>query len=264
MPHFLVADDDPASLQLMAELLHTQAEVRTASSAAAALRMLVNQEFDLFLTDLDIDQPSDGLMLGGVNRTLHPQARNVLITGYPDFIRALADIQATFDQVLLKPLDTAALRSLGAHRLEQPLPSTGKLRIHELIARHQVGIAAEWLRLVENDLDLQAVPMSSDQRLDHLTELLEALCRPERRPELEGKVADTHGRERKKLGYRPELISLEISILRQVMMQLLLRNLLRLDLSRFPEEMFLLNLRLDKDLMDSLRAYGLESLSAGS
>lgn len=259
MQRFLVVDDDPTMLHLTAEMLSALAVVDSADNTAKALRRLVHQEYDLLLTDLNIDSPGDGLTLAGANRSLHPQSRNVLITGYPDFTSALAAIQNSFNEVILKPVDRETLRRLGQGNVERRPAISGKIAIRELIARGQAVAVAEWLRLVENDPDLSRIRMTSAERLDHVTVLVAALSRREPNLAEERIAAETHGRERRRLGYRPEWVSLEISYLRQVILQLLLRDLLRLDLSVFPQAIFQLNVRLDADLIASLQAFGLES-----
>ncbi|MGH9519102.1 MAG: response regulator [Terriglobales bacterium] len=259
MQRFLVVDDDTIMLHLTAVMLSAVAVVDTADNTAKALRQLVDQEYDLLLTDLNIDSPGDGLTLAGANRSLHPQSRNILITGYPDFTSALAAVQNSFNEVILKPVDLETLRRLGQGNIERRPAVSGKIAIRELIARGQATVVAEWLRLVENDPDLSRVRMTSAQRLDHVTVLVAALGRRELNPAEEKNAAEVHGRERRRLGYRPEWVSLEISYLRQVVLQMLLRELLRLDLSVFPQAIFQLNARLDADLIASLRAFGLAS-----
>ena len=80
MPRILVAENDASLLHLTAELLGDHAQVDTASTAAEALRLIPLNEYDVLITDLNLDRGGEGLVLAGAMRSLHPQARNVMAT----------------------------------------------------------------------------------------------------------------------------------------------------------------------------------------
>lgn len=258
MARVLVAEDDQSLLQLSVELLASSAEVDAASHTAPALRLIAAHDYDLLLTDLNIDRGGDGLILAGAMRALHPSARNVLMSGFPDFTRALAALQAELDQILTKPVATATLRTMaepGAWSRAHP-PTGPKLSLCALLARQQQKILADWLRLVEADPHLGSVALSPVKRVDHMTMLLEGLVL--HREDVERAGAVRHGQVREAEYPAPTWVSLEFSYLRRALLDAVLRELLEIDLSRFPQEMLDLNLRLDADLLESLHAYGLQ------
>lgn len=261
MARILLAENDANLLDLTSRLLSDQGSVDAVGSTHAALRAIVANNYDLLLTDLNLGNAGDGLVLAAAMRLLHPHARTILITGYPDFTGALVALQETFDEIVLKPAAPDMLRALVAKPATAgtalPVAKAPKLSLWDLLARERTGILGKWLHLVERDPQLGSVPMSTAQRLDHLASLAAELFRPHRNVGEERADARQHGRERVRQYREPYLISLEISYLRQAIFDTVLRGLLELDLSHFPGEMFELNLRLDHDMMESLRAFGL-------
>lgn len=257
----LVVEDDRDSLELTSALLGQQAEVDGASDPAQALRLIASVSYKLLVTDLDIAGGGDGLILAGAMRYLQPHARTVLITGYPDFARALEAIQASLDLTLIKPVPPAQLRNLPKSAAIAA-PASGqnaKSRMAHLLASHQSEILGTWLKLVEADQRLNTIPLNAAERLDHMLGVVVGLSRSYVASAEEQESAVQHGRSRSLQHYRPEWVTLEMSYLRRAIFASVLRNLLLLDLSRFPEDLFELDLRLDADLLDSLRAFGLKA-----
>ena len=262
MPRVLIAENDLALLELTAKLLRDAAEVDTAATLAEALRLIVEREYQFLLTDLNLRRGGEGLLLASAMRALHPQARNIMITGYPDFAGALAAIQSTLDEIHLKPLAPEMLRHLWGESGPSVPPvvaGPGLSSIWDLIGREHHRIVGSWLQQAEADPQLGAIHMTTAQRLDHMSELVDGLRFASGQPEEERTGAIKHGRERRNLGYRAEWLSIEISFLRRAISDVTLSALLELDLSRFPRDLFALNLRLDADLLESLRAFGLNA-----
>jgi YesN/AraC family two-component response regulator len=259
MPRILLADDDASLLQLSAELLGPYAEVDATPETKQALQWIFERRYDLLITDLNIERASDGLLLAAAVRALHPETRTVLITGYPDFTGAIAAMQSTLDRVLIKPVDFKELINLPQALPERSTrqPTGGNATIWQVITREQERILEAWLTLIEADPYLRAISMNREERLDHMTNLVQSLCKPESGTEQERESAKHHGLQRREHGYHPEWISIEMSYMRRVIFEAILRELLELDLSRFAQDLFTLNLRLDVDLLASLRAFGL-------
>lgn len=261
MPRILVAEDDPSLLRLTAEILGQDAEVETTSDMAQALRALAERKYELLITDLNLEHPGGGLILAGANRALHPGSRNALMTGNADFAAALTALRSTLDQVLLKPVDTAALlelsRSAGAPESGRR-EAAAKTPLRQLLGLHRAAVVEDWMRLVLADPVLGQFSLNPQERVDHIDVVVEGLGQSRRRSEREHEAAVQHGQLRKSLGYRAEWLSLEIAYLRRACFDVILRELAELDLKRFPQELFELNLRLDADLLDSLTAFGLQ------
>ncbi|MHB2019413.1 MAG: response regulator, partial [Candidatus Xenobia bacterium] len=78
----LVVDDDPWVLQICQKTLSDFAHVVMAQSAAEALDMLDDANFDTVLTDLHMPA-IDGLDLVSAVTMLHPDTRCLMMTGCP-------------------------------------------------------------------------------------------------------------------------------------------------------------------------------------
>ncbi|HXR98092.1 MAG TPA: response regulator [Terriglobales bacterium] len=256
----LVADDERVALEMTSTLLAEIAHVDTAETSAKALRLMNQHTYDLFLTDLHIQMAGDGLLLGGAMRALQPQCRIVLITGFPDFDKALLAIQRSFDHTILKPVDGKELQALARESgagAPPPQQALGKATIWDVIAQQQSAILGLWLAMVESDPILGPRHNTPEERMDHMIGLVNSLAIRDERAANEIANAEQHGRTRREQKYRPHWVSLEVSYLRRAVFRTVLRNLLELDLSRFPHDMFEFNLRLDSDLLQSLEAFGL-------
>ncbi|MGH9466620.1 MAG: response regulator [Terriglobales bacterium] len=262
MPRILVVEDDLDLLELTAAILGQAHHVVCESTTAPALRRIASEHFDLLVTDLNIEGAGDGLLLAGAMRSLQPQARTVLITGFPDFTRAVAAMQATLDLMLIKPVDVDTIRNLPQHIASAPPlhPVTGNVSLWLLLERHRTDILSDWLQQVERDEDLKQVPLTPSERLDHMDLIVNDIAGGGAGPtahELGGGHAAAHGQMRHVQNYRPEWIAKEISLLRRAIFAWVLRELLSVDLSTLTPQIFELNAALDTELLRSLRSFGL-------
>jgi len=260
----LAVEDDRDLLELTGAILGQDSHVECTTEPVAALRAMFEKRFDLLVTDLSITHAGDGLILAGAMRHLHPTARTVLITGYPDFTRALTAIQGTLDKVLLKPVEIEDIRKLPhlSHPVARTALEPGQKTLWTLIEEKRTDLLKEWLALVEQDPEIARLQLAPSERLDHMEEILGELAGhgagPRPSPDKRRKAAE-HGRERRQLNYRPEWVAKELSYLRRVINMAVLRELLHLDLSRLAGDVFAMNAAIDADLLQSLRSFGLLS-----
>ncbi|HWG37379.1 MAG TPA: response regulator [Terriglobales bacterium] len=253
----LVAEDDKTLLELTGAILAQSAQVDCASIPAQALRLMAAETYDLLVTDLNMQGGGDGLMLSGAMRSLHPRARNVLITGYPDFARALQAMQSTLDLVIVKPVGVDQLRSLpqlAESAAAKASHETGKHNLWSLLDNRRTAILSAWLKLVQADDVIGSLSLSASERLDHIEAILHDLTRDIPAPPSH---AEAHGRERRAQHYKAEWIAREVSFLRRVIFDAVVSALLELDLSRLTADLFEMNWRLDAALLTSLRTFGL-------
>ncbi len=259
----LVAEDDRDMLELTRTILGQTDEVDIADHPAPALRLIAAREYDLLITDLNICHACDGLLLAGAMRALHPRARTVLVTGNPDFTRALHAMQSSLDLIVLKPVEIDLLR--GIPRMAPVPPGgaapryPGKATVAEVLAAHRAEIIAAWMKLVRADPVLGALPLDDAERLDHVAHLLDALAGIQPDPEDERAAAEEHGRTRRGQNYRVAWVAAEVSYLRRAAVEMVINNLLELDLGQLPFGLFDLHTRLDTDLLHALLAFGLVS-----
>ncbi len=130
--HFLVADDNPVNLKLIAALLGSSgAHVTRATNGREVLELLDTVRFDLLL--LDIHMPE----MDGLEATERIRARERSAPGRIPIVALTADaapanqeraFRAGMDDVLVKPVDEARLwgvvtRLIGAEGLAPELPS---------------------------------------------------------------------------------------------------------------------------------------------
>lgn len=105
----LIADDEPTFLESTADLLRREGyEVMTANDGQRALELVVDEQFDLLITDLEMPGNSD---LALVRRVA--QVRGglpvIILTGFPSVRSAVASIELPVAAYLTKPVVFAEL-----------------------------------------------------------------------------------------------------------------------------------------------------------
>ncbi|MGH9412597.1 MAG: response regulator [Terriglobales bacterium] len=255
----LVVEDDRDLLELTSAILGQEHHIICESETAPGLRRIAAEPIDLLITDLSIESAGDGLLLAGAMRYLQPQAQTVMITGFPDFTRAVLAMQTSLDLVLLKPVGIDELRKLpgevgsrAGHRRHE----VGHTSIFSMLESKKTEILSAWLHMVEHDIDLAQVSLSSVDRLDHMEAIVTDLAHAGGLASAEH-AAHEHGHERQMQNYRAEWVAKEISFLRRAIFDAVLRELLHLDLSNLANQIFVVNNALDIDLLRSLRSFGL-------
>jgi CheY-like chemotaxis protein len=110
MKKILCVDDSPTSLKIMEEVLKGKYEVRTAASAAQALKFLETDTADLFI--LDIVMPDmDGLTLLAKLQASekHKKTPVLFITGQNEGDVVQKAIQQGAKGYIVKPIEPVAL-----------------------------------------------------------------------------------------------------------------------------------------------------------
>jgi len=123
----LLVDDMEDALLLFAMLLEQEgAQVRTATSGAAALELLAQQAYDLLISDIGMPG-MDGYALMSAVRQLpgQEQLHTMAMTGYGRKSDAERALQAGFDAHITKPVDFDALRESVAALLQRTAAAQG-------------------------------------------------------------------------------------------------------------------------------------------
>src|SRR5438874_8554300 len=108
----LVVDDDEPHAQAVAESLERVGyECVVATSGAAGLRLIEEQDFDIVLTDLIMEGVGGMEVLARAKQEL-PEAEVVILTGHQTIQTAVAAMQAGAATYLTKPLDINELRTV--------------------------------------------------------------------------------------------------------------------------------------------------------
>jgi DNA-binding NtrC family response regulator len=118
MSRILLAEDDEAVRDMLREALERDAfEVVAVGSVREALQCIATESFDLLLSDLHMPHAGDGFTVVSAMRHTHPHAVTLVLSGYPALEEALAAIRVQADEILVKPIEIAALRSVVRRRL---------------------------------------------------------------------------------------------------------------------------------------------------
>lgn len=123
-PILLLVDDKRNMLRLMSKVMKQDAELRTADSGAAALRVLASEPIDVVLCDLKMPD-MDGLDVLRASKRLRPQAEFVLMTAYGTVGTAVEALKLGAYDYLTKPFEPDAARQVllrALARAELALP----------------------------------------------------------------------------------------------------------------------------------------------
>ena len=114
----LFVDDEPAIRATLAVILRRYGFIVTvASSVAEAVEFIKKQEFDLLLSDLNIESERDGYNVIRAMREAHPDCINIILTGYPDEESAAEALTLGIDDYIAKPANADALVAMLADKL---------------------------------------------------------------------------------------------------------------------------------------------------
>ncbi len=171
-------DEEGIRLTLSAILKQKGFDVTTAASVPEALEIIGTQKFSVLLSDLNIGEPGDGFTVVSAMRRVQPEAATFILTGYPDFESALLAIRNQVDDYFTKPADITSLvdrmmkRLHGVRLTDRPLPVR---RVTEVLRENASQICEQWLQWVDGTPELAAVPLSRQERTDHVPDVLDEL-----------------------------------------------------------------------------------------
>ncbi len=116
--YILFVDDEPAIRATLPPILRRRGfQVTVAATVQEAVTAMYLQQFDLLLTDLNIDQEGDGFQVVRSMREANPRCITVILTAYPSFESAVEGIHQALDDYVVKPTDTDALVAMLSRRL---------------------------------------------------------------------------------------------------------------------------------------------------
>lgn len=260
----LCVDDDLAVLKsLEAVLLYSGFEVSAVASVSEALQLIGRKRFDVLLSDLNIGEPGDGLTVVGAMRRVQPEACTFILTGYPDIDSAIKAIRSQVDDYFAKPLNVPELLKAIATVRSGKRPAAkiaSSLKISELVRNRRPEICEQWLNQVLANPEVAAIPLTPEERTDHLPELLDEVVghMEEQLEALSAKGAEAarkHGKTRYQQGYTIPQIVFETRVLQQVLSAIIQRDLLSLDLSTLVPDVFRTGEILESALEMAIRSY---------
>jgi DNA-binding NtrC family response regulator len=123
----LFVDDEPGIRLTMLEVLRQHGfSVTAVGTLNEALDEIASTQFDVLISDLNLDCQADGFIVVSAMRSTQPNCLTLILTGYPGFETALEAIRNQVDDYLIKPVDVPTLVSLIEKKLKQRVirPST--------------------------------------------------------------------------------------------------------------------------------------------
>jgi CheY-like chemotaxis protein len=230
---------------------------------AEALRAIGVQSFDALIADLNIGEPGDGFTVVSAMRRTQPQCINLILTGYPAFESALQAIRNQVDDYLVKPADVRALVSSLEAKLNDPRPA-GAMSVQplaEFLRENSDDISRLALSAMKADPRLRAIPLSDEQRLDHLPGLLSGVVE-----QLQSRVPPQamrslleqgakHGVTRRRQRYTQDMLVDDVRAMDMSIYDTVQSGLLKLDLSGLIPDLRNVNTTLSTFLQEAIKAF---------
>lgn len=263
-PRLLFVDDEPAIRTTLSTILRQHGfEVATASNVAEALSLITARRFDVLISDLNIGEPGDGFTVVSAMRRVQPESVTMILTGYPAFESALRAIREQVDDFLTKPAQIDELvacieRKLGRPKLRSTLLTK---RVPQIIMEHKSAILEQWYAKVEALPDIAAIPLSPQERLSSMNDVLDELISG-RKDSHEAVVSHhaldssaMHGVMRREQGYSIPMLLEESHALYGVLSETIRQNLLEIEISYLIGDLINIGDLLHRLTEESVRAY---------
>jgi ActR/RegA family two-component response regulator len=224
-------------------------EVAVAATVPEALDAIRSKKFDVLLSDLNIGDPGDGFTVVSAMRRSQPECRTIILTGFPDFDKALRSIREQADDYLVKPARIDGLVEILQRRLstEKASGQTERMPLGELLQRNKQLVLDRWLADVKSRPEFQKTKLSDQELIDHLpividevvlaikSERSESTALEDLTPQARA-AAQKHGKVRKEQGYSIQLILKEVRLLQKEILKLVQENLLNVDMSSLVQQ----------------------------
>jgi DNA-binding response OmpR family regulator len=242
-PEILFVDDeDSIRITLPLTLQSHGFKVTAAATVREALRLISERQFDILISDMNIERAGDGFTVVSAMRSTQPKALRFILTGYPDIESALQALRQEVDDYLIKPTEVQELVSLLRSKLEKrTLRQEVKSKpLREILSRERDFITERWLELAKQDADLSRITLSDSERRDHVPRLVDVAVKILAGSELTGEnrsTAEQHGSTRKKQGYVPSLVVREAKLLQDSIAACIQTNLFEIEISTLIPDM---------------------------
>jgi DNA-binding NtrC family response regulator len=119
--HLLFVDDEDSIRLTLAPILKKHGfEVTAVASVAEALAQMDLTKYDVLMSDLNIENPGDGLIVIAAMKVIQPKCTNIILTAYPDFDTAQQAIRLSVADYFAKPVNVeellGAIAKVGSHK----------------------------------------------------------------------------------------------------------------------------------------------------
>jgi DNA-binding NtrC family response regulator len=128
VPRILIVDDDRETCRFMADLLGTaDREIETAYDPSTALGLVTGSEFDLVISDINLNAEQSGLDILRAYRRRNPRGQVLLISGFGTLETAIDAVRAGAFDYISKPFDIHEVKATVERALAQSGPSTSSV-----------------------------------------------------------------------------------------------------------------------------------------
>jgi DNA-binding response OmpR family regulator len=264
----LLVDDDEAIRSMMDEVLQQEGfDVTTAANVNEALKLISANAYDVLLSDLHMPGAGDGLTVVSAMRHANPKAVTMILSAFPEMDAASQAIMLQADQVLVKPMNVMALVKAIKERLATGAPPARVVEtVATILERTTEVTIKDWFGHIENDEKVMSVPLSYEQRISHLPQVLRDLVlrlrssQPIGTKELVSAAAAEHGINRRRQGYSSAMMVEESRMLQVSVFHTLQKNLARIDFSILLTEVMTIADEIDSQLSQAMTSYVAESV----
>ena len=278
----LLVDDDDSVLSGLSVILEAhEFEVTTASNVTEALKHIASASFDVLLTDLHMPGAGDGLIVAGAMRHANPRAVTLIISAMPDMAKATAAVLRQVDEVILKPVRAGPIIEVIRQRLAQQEPLACERQVEEEVApapapapqpqpvevvatvleRERAPITKAWLAKMNEARSLAEVPLTVEEQVEHLPEMLNEIVYRLRYPQplglmtLFSMASLQHGARRRRQGFRSPVLVEEARALQVALFQAVQNNFEHLDPGQLPGTLMAIADEVNAQLLQSLSGY---------
>jgi DNA-binding NarL/FixJ family response regulator len=276
----LLVDDDDSVLSGLSVILEAhEFEVTTASNVTEALKHIASASFDVLLTDLHMPGAGDGLIVAGAMRHANPRAVTLIISAMPDMAKATAAVLRQVDEIILKPVRAGPIIEVIRQRLAQQEPLAIDRQIEEELAtvpqpqpqpievvatvleRERAPITKAWLAKMNEARSLAEVPLTVEEQVEHLPEMLNEIVYRLRYPQplglmtLFSMASLQHGARRRRQGFRSPVLVEEARALQVALFQAVQNNFEHLDPGQLPGTLMAIADEVNAQLLQSLSGY---------
>ncbi len=260
----LLVDDNGNVLQAIKTLLEQHGyDVVAAEGVNEALREIVNQKFDVLITDLHMPNPGDGFAVVTAMRHSQPEALTMVVSGYPDVQQAMAAILLEADSIVVKPFEVAHLTELIEKTVlaKRSPHRSSKEAVAAILIRDLDITMRRWLQRVKHVEELKRLPLLDDERIQHLPGITRRIAvRLREKPLMESgavysAAAVAHGELRYRQGYSAAMLVQESRILQVCIFETIKRNLGSVDFSILLPEIMVIADEVDSQLTQSIDSF---------
>jgi YesN/AraC family two-component response regulator len=235
----LLVDDDEVVRYSLCEILEADGfVVTTAANVSESLSHINSTVFDVLLTDLHMPGAGDGLTVVSAMRHSNPKAITMVLSAFPEMEAAARAILQQTDQILVKPMEVAALVEAIKQRVKTgaPVPQVVET-VAAILQRSAEETIRAWYGRIKTDKKVMEISMTFEQRTCHLQQVFRDLvsrlesAKPIGSKELVSKAASEHGINRQEQGYSAAMLVEESRMLQVCIFDTLQNNLATIDFS---------------------------------